>query len=74
MESVFLSFSSLSHWHRGAAGAKNFGFSGSNLLSEGLFGTKVFRRKNEGNENGGKEDEKTVWNEGNERNLSSRSL
>ena len=40
----------------------------------GLFGTKVFFRKNEGNENGGKEDEETVWSEGNEWTLSSGSL
>ena len=41
---------------------------------EGLFGRRVFRRKNEGHENGGKEAEETVWNEGNERTLSSGSL
>ena len=40
----------------------------------GMFGTKVFRRKNEENENGGKEDEEIVWNEGNERTFSSGSL
>ena len=43
-------------------------------LFQGLFGTKIFRRKNEENENGGKEDEETVWNEGNERTLFSGSL
>ena len=35
---------------------------------------RFFVEKNEGNENGGKEDEETVWNEGNEQTLSSGSL
>jgi len=43
-------------------------------MFEGLFGTKVHRKKNEGNENGGKKDKETVWNEENERTLSSGSL
>ena len=35
---------------------------------------RFFVGKKEGNENGGKEDKETVWNEGNEWTLSSGSL